>query len=156
VAYHLSLDYAGRLGYGIDFTNIGIYVDGVRIATHAGTSPNTALNWEALSFSFTGTGAAQTIRIITEATSSQCNGRGAMIDNIVLTEYMPINTGYQDAPIRLSAVVAALTDIDGSEVLGVTVAAIPTGAVLTDGTNSFTATDSMHIVAVTEVHLSLA
>jgi hypothetical protein len=34
-------------------------------------------------------------------------------------------------------------------VLGVTVGAVPTGAVLTDGTNSFTATDTMHIVAVT-------
>ncbi|OGS96465.1 MAG: hypothetical protein A3H31_08415 [Gallionellales bacterium RIFCSPLOWO2_02_FULL_57_47] len=148
VAYHLSLDYAGRLGYGIDFTGIGIYVDGVRIATHAGTSPNTALNWEALNFSFTGTGTAQTIRIVTEATSSQSNGRGAMIDNIVLTENLPINTGYQDSPINLSSVVAALTDTDGSEVIGVTMGAIPTGALITDGTHSFSATDSMHIVAV--------
>jgi hypothetical protein len=60
VAYTLSLDYAGRLGYDIDFTGIGIYVDGIQIATHAGTSPNTALNWEALDFSFVGTGMAQT------------------------------------------------------------------------------------------------
>lgn len=51
-------------------------------------------------------GSNQTIRIISEATSSQCNGRGAMIDDIKLTEAMPINTGYQDSAIRLSAVLA--------------------------------------------------
>lgn len=77
-----------------------------------------------------------------------------MIDNIALTEYLPINTGYQDAPIRLTAVIAALTDSDGSETLGVTIAAIPTGATLTDGINSFTATDSTHIVAVTGWNLA--
>ena len=153
VAYTLSLDYAGRLGYDADHTRIGIYVDGVRIATHANTSPNTALNWQSLTFSFTGTGAAQTIRIATEGVSDK-NGRGSMIDNIALTEVMPINTGYQDAPIRLTAVIAELTDSDGSEVMGITVGAIPTGATLTDGAHSFTATDNTHIVAVTGWNLA--
>ena len=124
-------------------------MDGVKIATHAGTSPNTALNWQAVNFSFTGTGGNQTIRILTDGTASQCNGRGAMLDDIKLLEEMPINTGYQGSAIRLSAVIAALTDTDGSEVLAVTVGAIPTGALLTDGTRSFTATDSLHLANVT-------
>ena len=38
-------------------------------------------------------------------------------------------------------VAAALTDTDGSEILSLVVSAIPVGATLTDGTNSFTATD---------------
>jgi len=63
-----------------------------------------------------------------------------MIDNINLTEAMAINSGYEGSAIRLSAVLAALTDTDGSEVLEVTVGAIPTGAILSDGLNSFTAT----------------
>jgi VCBS repeat-containing protein len=174
ISYRLSLDYAGRLGYDMAHTRIGIYVDGVQIGTHASTggttsqstrlsnddsqvagySPNTALNWETLTFNFTGNGAMQNIRIVMEGTASEKNGRGAMIDDIVLTEVMPINTGYQDSPIRLSGVLAALTDTDGSEALEVTVGAIPTGAVLSDGTNSFTATDSLHLVAVTGWNLA--
>jgi VCBS repeat-containing protein len=154
ISYQLSLDYAGRLGYDMAHTRIGIYVDGVQIGTHASTSPNTALNWETLTFNFTGNGAMQNIRIVMEGTASEKNGRGAMIDDIVLTEVMPINTGYQDGPIRLSGVLAALTDTDGSETLAVTVGAIPAGATLSDGTHSFTATDSLHLVAVTDWDLA--
>ena len=84
--YNLNLDYAGRLGYGSDFTRIGIYVDGVRIASYANTSPNSALDWKNLSFSFTGNGSAQAIRIVSEASTTQSNGYGAMIDNIAVTE----------------------------------------------------------------------
>jgi VCBS repeat-containing protein len=213
ISYRLSLDYAGRLGYDMAHTRIGIYVDGVQIGTHASTggttsqstrlsnddsqvagySPNTALNWETLTFNFTGNGTMQNIRIVMEKngrndnplsnsdgttshSTSPANNAGqvagylpqageranekgnvrfsAMIDDIVLTEVMPINTGYQDGPIRLSGVLAALTDTDGSEALEVTVGAIPTGAVLSDGTNSFTATDSLHLVAVTGWNLA--
>ena len=140
--YNLNLDYAGRLGYSSDFTRIGIFVDGVRIASYANTSPNTALDWKNLSFSFTGNGSAQTIRIVSEASATQSNGRGAMIDNIALTEVLPVNTGYKDSPIRLSGIIATASDTDGSESVSLVVSAIPVGATLTDGTRSFTASPS--------------
>ena len=114
----------------------------MRIASYANTSPNTALDWKNLSFSFTGNGSAQTIRIVSEASATQSNGRGAMIDNIALTEVLPVNTGYKDSPIRLSGIIATASDTDGSESVSLVVSAIPVGATLTDGTRSFTASPS--------------
>ncbi|HEU0187739.1 MAG TPA: hypothetical protein VFR06_07595, partial [Gallionellaceae bacterium] len=108
----------------------------------------TGLNWQNLQFHFTGTGGTQVIRIVSEPGSIESNGRGSMIDNIALSEALPLNTGYQDGPICLSAVQAALTDTDGSEQLAVTVGAIPEGATLSDGTNSFTATADQRFVDV--------
>ena len=49
-------------------------------------------------------------------------------------------SGDTDTAIALD-IQAALTDTDGSETLAVSVAGVPVGAVLSDGTNSFTATD---------------
>lgn len=48
-------------------------------------------------------------------------------------------SGDEDAAIALS-ITSALTDTDGSETLALTVEAIPVGATLSDGTNTFTAT----------------
>ena len=157
IAYDLGMDYAGRLGLDINHTRIGIYVDGVQIGSYAGTSANAALNWEALNFSFIGNGSQQRIRIAVEgiATSDhddhhhEGHGYGAMIDKITLTEILPVNTGYQDSAINLSEIIATLTDMDSSEVLGVTIGAVPTGAILTDGAHAFVGTDAQHLVAVT-------
>jgi VCBS repeat-containing protein len=149
VTYHFAFDYAGRLGYGIDFTRVGLYVDGVQVGSYANTSPNTALNWQQVAFQFTGNGALQTIRLITEGGASAANGRGAMIDDITVSEVLPLNTGFEGSPIRLSAIVSSLADTDGSETLAITVAAIPVGATLTDGTNSFTATTTNSTATVT-------
>src|SRR5438128_3341122 len=113
-SYRLSLDYAGRLGYSADFTQISLYVDGVRAGSYANTSPNTALNWQAVSFGFTGNGALQTLKLVTEAIAGQSNGRGAMVDDLTLTEQLPLNTGVKGSPIRLSAIVSSLADTDGS------------------------------------------
>jgi hypothetical protein len=82
--YTLSMDVAGRLGYSSDYTKIGIYVDGVRIGGDDSTSSNTALNWQTKQFSFVGNGRKQTIQILGEATKQDGNGRGMMIDDIVL------------------------------------------------------------------------
>jgi VCBS repeat-containing protein len=138
--YTLSLDYAGRIGYSADYTAIGIYVDGVEIARYAGTSPADALDWKALSFSFVGTGGKQTIRIVSEATRRDPDGRGAMLDNLVLTQALPANTGLEDTAIPLPALRAGLTDTDGSEVLDLSILALPVGSTLSDGTHRFTAT----------------
>jgi hypothetical protein len=147
--YTFSFDYAGRPGYTADFTSLGFYVDGVLIGSYANTSPSTGLNWQPVAFQFTGNGTLQTIRLVTTATSSQSNGRGAMVDNLVLTEEMPLNTGYSGSPIKLSSIVASLSDTDGSESLVLTVGAIPVGATLTDGINSFTAATGCTSVDVT-------
>ncbi len=155
--YLLNFDYAGRLGYSVNFTKIGVYVDGTKIGEYASTSPNTALNWQALSFSFVGNGAAQTIRIQIES-ATDSNGRGAMIDDISLAEQQPFNSGYANSAIHLSSVAAALVDTDGSETLSLSMSAIPVGATLTDGVRSFTATTgntSVNLAAWTLNNLSI-
>ncbi|ANI15219.1 hypothetical protein A9C11_15055 [Pseudomonas citronellolis] len=50
-----------------------------------------------------------------------------------------LNEGREDSSIPLSKVNAALVDTDGSETLKVSIGSIPLGAVLSDGTLSFTA-----------------
>jgi VCBS repeat-containing protein len=138
--YTLSFDYAGQVGAPVDYTRIGIYVDGVKLATFANTSPAAALAWQTLSFQFAGKGKARTIRIVTEPSATVANGRGAMIDDIALTEQWGLNTGYVNAAIRLAPVSASLVDMDGSEALALVVQGMPAGAILSDGTHSFTAT----------------
>jgi len=139
-SYTLSLDLAGHLGYSADTTRIGIYLDGVKIGSDESTSPATALNWQTRTFQFTGKGGKQTLRIVSEASRHESNGRGMMIDNIALSETLQSNTGFEDSAIPLSAIGALLRDTDGSEILTLTIGAIPVGAILTDGANSFTAT----------------
>jgi len=139
-SYTLSFDYAGQVGAGTDVTRIGIYVDGVKLASYANTSPETALNWQTLNYQFIGAGKGQKIRIVNEPTSTTANGRGAMIDDIVLSETLPVNKGLEDTAIRLSSISAALSDTDGSESLTVAISALPVGTLLTDGVKTFTAT----------------
>lgn len=112
----------------------------MRIGSDASTSGSGALNWQTRTFQFVGKGGRQTIRIATEATRFDANGRGTMLDDIVLTEHLPANTGLEDTAIRLSAISAALKDTDGSESLAVTLESLPVGATLSDGTRRFTAT----------------
>ncbi|MCW5658842.1 MAG: tandem-95 repeat protein [Burkholderiaceae bacterium] len=57
--------------------------------------------------------------------------------------------GNEDTAIRLGSISASLVDADGSETLSVSIANIPVGAVLSDGTNSFTATAGSTSVVVT-------
>ncbi|MDP3927380.1 MAG: tandem-95 repeat protein, partial [Hydrogenophaga sp.] len=153
-SYTLSMDLAGRMGFGADFTRIGIYVDGVRIGGDQSTSGATALNWATRSFSFTGNGQAQTIRIVSEATQFHEAGRGMMIDDIVLTERLPANTGLEDTAIRLSAISAALKDTDGSEILQLRLAGLPAGTRLSDGWRSFTATATQSVANITGWNLA--
>ena len=132
--YTLSFDYAGRNGYSTDYTRIGIYVDGVKLATYANTSPATRLNWQDLQYTFTGTGGAQTIKFVTEATRFDAGGRGALIDDIALVEQLPANA---DVPLKIST---TLLDSDTSEALSLKLQGLPAGTVIADGTRSFTAT----------------
>ena len=85
--YTLSLDYAGRPGYSSDVNKIGVLVDGKLVAEYSATSGST-LDWHNISFNFTGSGGTQTITILTDtpAAAVDPSGRGAMVDNIVLTQ----------------------------------------------------------------------
>ncbi|MFZ5549396.1 MAG: beta strand repeat-containing protein, partial [Pseudomonadota bacterium] len=138
--YDLSLDYAGRLGFGQDFTRITVLVDGVVVASYAGTSGQNALNWENLHFSFVGNGGSQNIQIITDATQFNANGRGAMIDDITLTESQGALAGNAANGTKTEITLAgyvntALTDTDGSESLTLRIAGLPTGATIVTATN---------------------
>jgi len=148
-SYTLSLDLAGHLGYGADYTRIGIYLDGVKIGSDESTSSATALNWQTRTFQFTGTGGAQALRIVSEASQRESNGRGMMIDNIALSETLQSNTGFEDGVIPLSVIGALLQDTDGSETLSLAIGAIPVGATLTDGINSFTASQDNNTADIT-------
>lgn len=142
--YTLSLDYAGGLGFPIGNTAIGIYVDGVRIGGHAGTSAGTALNWESLSFRFDGNGQTRRIAIVLEGGDAPAGTgvpqRSANIDDIRLVETLPAGAGrvygLVDTAIALPQVVVASTDTSGRERLGVTLLGLPAGAVLSDGTRT--------------------
>jgi len=70
--------------------------------------------------------------------------------------YYPVrySEGLEDTPIQLQDVGAALVDTDGSETLAVSVSAIPVGAVLSDGTHSFTATAGATTADVTSWDLA--
>ncbi|WP_183702901.1 Ig-like domain-containing protein, partial [Marinobacter oulmenensis] len=65
-----------------------------------------------------------------------------------------VNEGTAGDPIPLSEISASLTDGDGSESLSVAIEGLPVGAVLSDGTNSFTATEGSLDADVTGWDLS--
>ncbi|UXY14237.1 Ig-like domain-containing protein [Chitiniphilus purpureus] len=137
--YTLSFDYAGRSGYSTAYTQIAILVDGVKVATYSSTSPQGGLNWEELKYSFAGDGNAHTIRIITDATSFDSAGRGAMIDDIKVESSSGLvagNTSGGKTEVTLANYVSGqLVDTDGSESLTYRFTGLPTGAVITTSGN---------------------
>ncbi|MBI2382440.1 MAG: tandem-95 repeat protein, partial [Gammaproteobacteria bacterium] len=131
--YTFELDYAGRAGFGTDYTNIAIYLDGNLIGTYAGTSPQDALDWEHLLTRFVGDGLSHTLRIITQPSATHVNGRGAMLDNLMLTEERGVLAGNAnggaDTRIDLSNYLGtSLVDTDGSETLSLRISDLPAGA----------------------------
>jgi hypothetical protein len=162
--YTLSLDYAGALGFPASGTQIGIYVDGVKVGSYAGTSATTALNWEALSFKFNGNGSSRKVAIVLEGGDTVASGttvpqRSAMIDDIHIVETLPVGTarvyGLVDTAIALPQVSAALTDRFGSELLGLTLVGVPAGATLSDGVRSATGDAPVDLSGWDLSHLSV-
>ncbi|MFQ1846987.1 VWA domain-containing protein [Aeromonas veronii] len=68
-------------------------------------------------------------RLIFEAVDA--NSTGAILDNIKFQAVE--NKGYEDSFIKLSAINAALVDVDKSETLSVEISGLPEGSVLKDG-----------------------
>ncbi|MBR7799896.1 beta strand repeat-containing protein, partial [Undibacterium fentianense] len=134
-AYDLTFDYAGRNGYSNDFTFITVLVDGVKVASYSNISTQGSLNWQSLKFSFIGTGGSQNITIISDATQYEAGGRGAMIDDIVLTERQGVIAGNAGSgsltQLSLATYVSAtLADTDGSETLSYKFSSLPAGSTI--------------------------
>jgi hypothetical protein len=142
--YTLGFDYAAGLGFAVANTAIGVYVDGVKVGSYAGTSPASALNWETLSFTFGGNGQTRRIAIILEGGTAIAGGgvpqRSASIDDIHIVETLPISValvyGLVDTAVALPKVAAALTDQFGGEALTLTLIGLPANAILSDGVRS--------------------
>ncbi len=142
--YELSLDYAGRPGFATTYTAIAIQIDGVTRATYSNTSTQTAIDWKNIKFDFAGDGAAHTITILTDASTFNANGRGAMIDDITLYSLQGAAAGNAvggtKTDLALSPYVSAgLADADGSETLALLFANLPTGAQIISGANTYNA-----------------
>ena len=147
--YNLSFDLAGRLGYGANTTRIAVYVDNVRIATFDNTSGISALDWQHATAAFVGNGGKQVVRIVTDASDRDMGGRGMMVDNIALDETVQLNHGRQGGAVLLQGVQAGLVDTDGSEQLTLTLAGLPVGTTIGDGTHSFTVTEQVPVADIT-------
>ena len=147
--YTLSFDYAGRPGFTTDYTKIGVYIDGVKLGTAANTSPSNSLNWQTLTYTFVGTGSPQTVRFVSEATLFNAGGRGAMLDNIALTQSRMYNSTAVGGIAALQVIAASLKDTDGSETLSIELRGLIAGSVLSDGTRTFTATAAATTATIT-------
>ena len=147
--YTLGFDLAGRLGYGSDTTRIAIYLDDQKLGTFDNTSPSDALAWQHAQVQFTGDGASHTLRIVTEAEDREFGGRGMMLDNIALDQTQSLNQGNAGSAIALQNIDAALSDSDGSETLQLTLAGLPLGTTLSDGTHSLTTSQTQPIADIT-------
>ena len=143
--YALSFDYALRTGQTTANSTFSVFWNGTKVAEIAPTS-TTLTNYSVnLLSSITGTGKL-------ELRANDSSSVGAVLDNISLA--LSSNTGYEDQPINLPTIAGALTDTDGSETLALTISSIPVGAVLSDGTNTFTAVSGSTTATVTGWNLS--
>jgi Ca2+-binding RTX toxin-like protein len=68
--------------------------------------------------------------------------------------YPTVPIGNEDTSIRIGTISASLNDTDGSESLSIVISAIPVGSVLSDGTNTFTATSGNTSATVTNWNLA--
>lgn len=115
------------------------------IGSYTNTSPNNALNWQAISFSFQGNGQARKLRIQLEGGSDTRSAKAAMLDALQLVETLPNSAsvvyGFENSPIALAKIGVHPAEGDSgtlkTELLG-----LPKGATLSDGSRTFKATRS--------------
>ena len=141
--YTFSFDYAGQLGLDSANTQVNVYLDGQLLGSYANQSAN-SLNWQALSYSFTGDGQAHTLSIQLANGTDTRTPRGAMLDALSLVETLPQSAatvyGFAGSPILLPKVADALSANDPTGLLSTTISGLPAGAVLSDGTHLATVT----------------
>ncbi|MDP2833396.1 MAG: type I secretion C-terminal target domain-containing protein, partial [Pseudomonadota bacterium] len=144
--YELSFDYAGRNGYSVDYTRIGVYLDygtggETPIQSYAATSLEAFSDWKALSFSFLGDGASHTVTLRTDATLFHPGGRGSFIDDVKLVSSQGVVAGNSDTGSKTSIALAGYVAgvlTDSSEVLTLTFSNLASGAQIVAGSNTYT------------------
>jgi hypothetical protein len=150
--YSLSLDYAGALGLAAANTRIGVYVDGVQVGSYASVSSNTALNWEALSFTFQGNGKPRSMRIQLEGGTDISTARGAMLDALKVVETMPSSAsvayGFVNGTVALPAIGSKLANGDTDATLKTELVSLAKGSILSDGARTVTVTSDVGTVDV--------
>ncbi|MBV8464393.1 MAG: hypothetical protein JO218_00475, partial [Burkholderiales bacterium] len=67
-------------------------------------------------------------------------GPGTLLGNVALTQTQTDNVGNEGGTIPLQSLTAALVDTGGSEVLGLKLAGLPVGAIVSDGSHTATVT----------------
>ncbi|TLP42867.1 tandem-95 repeat protein, partial [Cohaesibacter sp. CAU 1516] len=137
--YTLTLDYAGRPGYGADVNTIEIIWDGQVVATISDNAQDsTTYNWQTHTINLTGDGDPSKIEI-REAGVDVDYGRGMHIDNISMVESITSAAhGEAGAAINLPDILPTLPDNDGSESLALSLGNLPDGTVLSDGSHTVT------------------
>jgi VCBS repeat-containing protein len=147
--YTLSFDYSPRVTLnGLNSSVVNVVLDGVTVKTLDTSTPgfiNYTLILPILTDSVNG-------KYKLEFIAADKNSIGGLLDNITLSEMM--NTGMAGSPIHLSSISSsaihyALTDTDGSETLSLTIGGLPTGFILSDGTNVFEASAGFSTATVT-------
>jgi hypothetical protein len=137
--YTFSLDYAGALGLVAANTRIGVYVDGIQVGSYAGTSSDSALTWESLSFTFKGNGNPRNLRIQLEGGADTSTAKGAMIDALKVIETLPnsanVAYGFVNGTVALPAIGSSLAAGDDGAGLETELVGLPEGAILSDGIN---------------------
>ena len=140
--YILSFDFSPRPGIDASTNVIEVLWDGVVVDTISQTGVGLSdTSWTNYTYSFTGDGDVSRLEF-REAGVDLAYGRGGFLDNISLDEVVSgaAASGFEGTSIGLPGLSASLNDSYGSEILVLSVDDIPVGAVLSDGTNSFTAT----------------
>ncbi len=154
-SYTISFEYAPRPGVAATVAEMEVLINGVVIETvSADGTLDTEPNWQTHTLTFQGDGSPATIEFRASGIAVDY-GRGMFLDDVTIVESPPESTasGDENTLIDLPEISAGLTDLDGSETLSVVISAIPDGAVLSDGTNSFTATASTSQVDITDWQL---
>jgi len=93
LVYTLTFDCAGRPGFSTEYTQIGVYIDGTLVKSFTPTSGQTFIDWKSVSVAFEGDGKSHTIQIRTDATTTDPNGRGAFVDNLMLSAQQGVIAG---------------------------------------------------------------
>ena len=149
--YELTFDFSARPGIDENTSRIEVLWDGVVIDTiSADGSGLSDTSWTTYNYTVTGDGDMSRLEFREDGVDLNY-GRGGFLDNISLTETTSgfTATGDEDTVISLPEITATLNDLDGSETSTLTISDVPYGAVLSDGTNSFTASAGSSSVDIT-------
>ncbi|WP_211825544.1 tandem-95 repeat protein [Kistimonas asteriae] len=147
---HPDINYSLSLGFASANTNpvsgrIDI-IDADSGTVLASQNVNTSSpTYQTLNLDFTGIAAGNAILRITDTTATTSN-RDLYVDNVSIQaesadnpNHNPQVNGTEDQPVVVN-LSAATPDSDGSETLAIELSGIPSGVVLSDGTNTLTST----------------